>query len=458
VDGAFRRELLERHPTLNFEVDASLFEGLSDKHGKTLQKQGAQATADVAGRDVEKYMDSKDAFLKELSSYGLEMENTADRRLALELWDERGYSIVVDNRDAYYAAQEVRREIERYLLGKESASPVSDAPALAARFNQQDLEALVTSNQKQRDFILALSEFLSKALQLDRGVLKFRRDVLGDSENTISREEADDLVRSPAAQRLSTDFFREAGIPVVGHSARFVSREGASQSLYIEPTGKTITLGSIESQRKFPFRWFTREGRLESPLVNQSSILGRLGKLSEDLSKRHPITVEESTYLTLCGGVIRPRSITGRIENTNYVPAGAYAYTYSTITLTVASWMSPEQVRQAYAKFRRQATSANTYRSKSDRNIAVFRFAWERATLQVPNDLVIGARGTLKFPPWRQLVEEWSKQYPSGHHQRFDQCGYTAEKMFRNAFAAGYRAVTGLKYYVQRPPPQEPER
>jgi hypothetical protein len=81
----------------------------------------------------------------------------------------------------------------------------------------------------------------------------------------------------------------------------------------------------------------------------------------------------------------------------------------------------------------------------------VFRFVIERVTFQVPNDLAIAARGTFKFPPWWQLVEEWNKQYPRGHRKRFDQSGdHTAEKMFRNAFAAGYRAVTGLKYYVQK--------
>jgi hypothetical protein len=123
-------------------------------------------------------------------------------------------------------------------------------------------------------------------------------------------------------------------------------RSSAAQSLYIEPTGKTVTLGSIESQSKFPFRWFTREGRLERPLVNQSSILGRLGQLSERLTKFHSIAIEQAAYLILCGDAIQPHSISGRIENTNYAPAGVHSYNYSTITLTVASWMSPEQVRQ----------------------------------------------------------------------------------------------------------------
>jgi hypothetical protein len=182
------------------------------------------------------------------------MDNTTDHGLALELWDERSYPIIVDNQDVYHAAQVVQREVERYLLGKQqSASPVANAPVLASRFSQENLESLVRSDQKQRDFVLALSEFLSKALQLDRGVMEFRRDVLGDSNNTISREEADDLVRSPAAQRLSIDSFNEAGIPVVGHTANLVPREDGSHLLYAESLGKTVTFDSVEPQRQFFF-------------------------------------------------------------------------------------------------------------------------------------------------------------------------------------------------------------
>jgi hypothetical protein len=192
----------------------------------------------------------------------------------------------------------------------------------------------------------------------------------------------------------------------------------------------------------------------ERALVSQSSVLGRLENLSEDLTEHHPIPVEQAAYLTLCGGIVRPRSISGRVEYTNTEPGMAYGYTHSTITLTVASWMSPEQVRQAYAKLRREAKARNTYRSKSDKNIAVFRFVMERTTPQLPKDLVIGARCALKFPAWRQLVGEWNKQNPIGHPYRFDQSRTgTPEKMFRTAFVAGYRAVTGVKYYVQKPRP-----
>ena len=446
----FEQALLERHPALDFEEDALLYEWLSEKHRKTLQRQGAQSTAEIARQDVEKYFRLKNAFLGELSNLDLDLGDFADQRFALKQWNHYGYSVLFTNHNVYDAVQQAEERVDAYLMGKGAAPSVADATALASRFSQENLEALVASNQKQRDFILAFSEFLSKALQLHSGVQRFRRDVLGGSQNTISHEEADDLVRSPATQLLSIDSFNEAGIHPVEHTAKLVPRKDGTHLLCVEPPGKTVTFGRGELPRQIPFRWFTKDGGLERPFVGRSSLLGRLGKLSEDLTKHHPITVEQAAYLTLCGGVIQPRSISGRIENTNYAPAGTYAYNYSTITLTVASWMSPEQVRQAYAKFRREATANNTYRSKSDKNIAVFRFVIRRAALQVPKDLVIGNRGIFKFPPWRQLVEEWNKQYPSGHRQRFDQHDRTAEKMFRNAFVDGYRAVTGLKYYAPK--------
>ena len=75
----------------------------------------------------------------------------------------------------------------------------------------------------------------------------------------------------------------------------------------------------------------------------------------------------------------------------------------------------------------------------------------EKAEPIPPKDLVPGTRGTFKFPRWRAMVEEWNKSYPEGHKWRFDHSGYTAEKMFRNAFADDYEAVTGQKYYAAKP-------
>jgi hypothetical protein len=92
----FKRELVKQHPELDLEEDAPLFEGLLMTYRKTLQKYGVQATAEVAAQDVEKYVNSKGVFLQELSNYGLDLEDAKDRYLALELWKDRGFYIVVD--------------------------------------------------------------------------------------------------------------------------------------------------------------------------------------------------------------------------------------------------------------------------------------------------------------------------------------------------------------------------
>lgn len=387
---------------MDWEHDALLSEWLSEKYGRTLLRQGPQATAQIASKDATSYFSLKEEFLRQLSDLGLNFKNPVDEEFALKLWDHYDYgrSILFEGIAVRDAAERTAERVNDYLSGQASAAPSVTNPAeLASRFGQVEIEALTGSNQKQRDFILALGEFLSKALQLDRGVVRYRRDVLGGLEKTISHEEADELVRSPAARLLSVDAFSEEAIPVVGHTARLVHIENAPDSLYVEPPGKTVAIASTDTSRQLRFQWFTREGSLGRPLVNRNSILGRLHRLSENLVKDHPLTVEQAAYLVLCGGIVQPRSIYGRIENTNYAPAGAYSYNHSTIALTVASWMSPEQVRRAYAKLRRKATAENTYRSHSDRNIAVFRFVVKRVASQIPKDSLVDALGEFRFPP-----------------------------------------------------------
>jgi hypothetical protein len=442
----FKRELVEQHPALDLEVDPLLYEWLSEKHKKTLRKQGVQAVAEIARRDIKEYFDLKDTFLRELSGYSLDMDDAADHRLALELWNDRGYSIVVDGQDVYRVAKDVESEVSRYVLVKESYPPVVGTEALVSRFHERNLEAPVKLDQKQRDFVSAYSEFISKAIQLDYRILKLRRNVLGDSERTVSHEEATNLVRSPAVQRLPLDFFIETGTPVVGHTAKHVPVEGAPYNLYVEPSARFVNTSEIR-MRPMSFRWIATNGVLEKHPVADSSLLAELQELCIHLAKHHPITEEMVAYLVLCGGTVQVASLAGRVSDTQNAQVGAYAYDHSTITLTVPSWVRPEQVQQAYAKLRAQALAKNRYRSRSDRNIAIFRFVMERAEPLPPKDLVPGTRGTFKFPPWRTLVKEWNKPLPKDHRWRFDQFGYTAEKRFRNAFADGYEAITGKKYY-----------
>jgi len=446
----FKRELIKQHPELDLEEHALLYEWLSEKHKKALQKQGPQATAEIARRDTMKYFDRKDTFLRELSGHGLDLGDIADYRLALELWNEQGYHILFDDKDVYYAAEQVKSEITRHVLLKESRPPVVGKEALVARFHERDLDAPVKLDRKQRDFVSAYSEFISKAIQLDYRILKFRRNVLGDSERTVSHEEATSLVRSPAVQRLPLDFFVEAGTPVVGHTTKPMPIEGAPYHLYVEPPARFVDTSETRVRPR-SFRWVGTNGVLEKHPVADSSVLGDLQVLCKYLAKHHPLTEEMAAYLVLCGETVQVAPLSGRVSNTHDAQAGAYAYDHSTITLTIPSWARPEQVQQAYAKLRAQAWAKNSYRSRSERNIAIFRFVMKRAEPYPPKDLIPGTSGTFKFPPWRELVKEWNQPLPRDHEWRFDHPGYTPEKMFRNAFANGYKAITGKKYYDPKP-------
>jgi hypothetical protein len=452
MDSNFTRELLERYPALDLEEEAPLREWLQEKYRTHLRVQGAHATAEIVAqvRHVESYLAKKTAFLRELSRHGLAMDDAADHHLALKLWvEECGYSIL-EGQDVYNAAEQVESEILRHLKVKELRPLVAYPEALTSRFHERDLDSPVKLDQKQRDFIGAYSEFVSKAIQLDYRILKFRRDVLGDSTRTISHEEATRLIRSPAVQLLALDFFTEAETPVVGHAAQRAPIEGAPGNLFVEPPAQFVDASGISVEPR-SFRWITPSGVLEKHPVAELSVLGKLRDLCKYLSKHHPITEELAAYLVLTGNTLQVAPLSGRVSNTKNAKVGAYTYDHSTITLVVPSWVRPEQVQKAYAKLRAQAWAKNTYRSRSDRNIAIFRFVVERAKPVPPKDLIPGTRGTFDFPPWSGMVEEWNKPLPKGHPWRFDQPGYTAQKMFRNAFADGYKAVTGKKYYDQKP-------
>jgi hypothetical protein len=67
--------------------------------------------------------------------------------------------------------------------------------------------------------IAAFSEYLAKVIATDQGVIRFRERFLGEPTNTLSFEQAQRFVDSPAAQFLSYDFFKQQGIAFTEHEA-----------------------------------------------------------------------------------------------------------------------------------------------------------------------------------------------------------------------------------------------
>ena len=441
----FKEQLLEHNPTLDLEEESQLYEWLRWKYQKTLQKQGPQATANIAEKDIREYFRTKESFVQGLFRFGLNSTRSTHQQYADKLWRECAQSILEDGFDVYMQINNLRSRVGDFLHGEAVAQP---APLEGLASNLGGSDEPIRYGAKQREFVKALSQFVSKGVQLHYRVSAFRRDVLGDSERTISHEEATEFVRSPAIQRLPLSFFTEAGIPVVGHTVERMPTKGAPHNLYVEPPARFIDVSGTQVELE-SCRWINPSGVLEKHPVAHDSVLGNLRSVCRYFAKHHPITEELAAYLVLCGGLVTVPGLLGKFSRTTNAHAGSYDYDHSTITLTVQSWVTPEQVRQAYARLRGQAIVGNTYRSKSDKNVAVFQFVMERVKLLPPKEPVPGTRGVFKFPRWRLMVEEWNKQCPPG--QRFNQKDRKAEKKFRKAFEAGYQNVTGHKYFAQNP-------
>jgi len=112
---------------------------------------------------------------------------------------------------------------------------------------------------------------------------------LGDPDLTISHEQATNLVGSPAVQRLALDFFKQTGVPMVGHTAKRMPVEGSPWNLYIEPPARLVDASGTQT-KPMSFRWINPSGVLEKHDVVDGSVLRDLGELCSDLARRHPIT------------------------------------------------------------------------------------------------------------------------------------------------------------------------
>lgn len=264
------------------------------------------------------------------------MDRDADHQFALDLWREYGYSILTGAQGIPNAAEEAKKQIDSYLRGRASSSVPIDGDAIAARFRERNVGAPVNLDNKQREFVRAYSEFISKAIQLDYRILRFRRDVLGNPQRTISHEEATKFIRSPASQRLPLEVFVESGVPVIGHVAQHMPTEDAPNNLYVEPPAQFVNAGDIRVEPK-SFRWIATNGMLERHPVAASSVLARLQDLVRYLAKHHPITEELAAYLVLCGGTVQVTQLSARVTDTVDAKLGAYTYDHSTITLTIPS-------------------------------------------------------------------------------------------------------------------------
>jgi hypothetical protein len=302
----------------------------------------------------------------------------------------------------------------------------------------------------------AFSEYVAKIVAVDAEVMRFRGRMLGDPLGTLSREEANEVVLSPASRFLDVGRFRELCMPVdrktiVLESYETVKQDGRSllqATISVNPPGVTKTVFNLPPSQEIPlpnFVWpWGETNRPETFRVWQHSVLGELHKVSVRLAKEHPWSVEDAALFILTGETLFLSPFTLRTLKSE-PGVDAHKYKHGEITLTVAPWVPGEVVLEAYRKIRQSLGYNN--RRPSQRYVALFRFVVAQSEVHiVKKGGIFGRwRARLSLPKWKELRSEWNESYPTKHPWHYGQKDPHA-KLFRRDFVRAQEAIIGTPY------------
>ena len=259
----------------------------------------------------------------------------------------------------------------------------------------------------QSERIQALSEYVAKRASFTPGVRHFRATYLGG--RTLTDDEADAFLTSPATRILGQRTFEEYGIPYLGHMATIAAEEKPVDKrwevtvhgqIHIEPPGVTIPfnysghpMGMGEGEG--PLRYRDKEGwSIDVPDIWPSSVLSELQKLSADLAHYNPWDEYETAWFVLTGDAptVSPLEIHVRHKSLTHISR-------SLISMEIEPWLPAQTVMQKYRILQKRLLGGEN-RPLSMRNLAVLRFV----TAQT-ND-----RGG--HPSWNDMLEAWNTAHP----------------------------------------------
>jgi hypothetical protein len=294
----------------------------------------------------------------------------------------------------------------------------------------------------------AIGERLALSGTLDLPVQRFRREVLADQ--LLTSDQAFALVGSPAASRFSRDWFERWRVPVVGHTATWVTgstvyherkdRHYEWDAIIVDPPGRDFISwvpDPYHSYDKLPCLELLADlrGRSSRTLddcfravaVYPGSILGDLREVSRTLAEESGRRWREgqAAWFVLTGEPVAPIVLAGEVAAGDDQP-------YGTITLKVEPWIPAETVFKVYRDLQLGALERNPH-APSSRNLAVFGFVVRRWR----ENLVSVGRGQKKVPekpPWRELMEAWNRSNPDSAYNNY--------KNFHRDF---YRAADALR-------------
>ncbi len=278
----------------------------------------------------------------------------------------------------------------------------------------------------------ALCLYWAKLAEAEKGVRRFRKDVLGGA--AVSESVARGLIHSPAASVLSLESFKRNQIPIVGHTAEFLRYEKANPFerpywaravLRITwPGGETVTNPRMEGPAPMETLAFWDGQKLVPIAPWRFSLLRRLHEVAADLCRHYPWEPQDAAWLILTGEAPWAPPLTARVTGPDQIR------NHGTITITAAHWVPKDAVTKFYAEVKSRVDSAPT---PSLRRLAVFRFVAEQSS-GITERFVYG----LNIPSWRSLQARWNEEYPPEHEWH-----YRDVRNFRRDYTEASKSLTG---------------
>ncbi len=229
------------------------------------------------------------------------------------------------------------------------------------------------------------------------GVIRFRQEVLGG--RSLGSDEALNLVESPLAAYVSSDWFESKGVPILGHAANVVDWESRSEGgenrervvFFVDPPGQNVEVfgRGIRDRQRNRLQYVTDEGYVETWWVERESVLHRLNLASNALANALFADAAGASSFILTGKW-PPR------------PPLEAEMGIATITLTAAPWISATTLRSFFLQLQRRYREGDN-RPVSEKARAVLLFVTEHTD----------ERG--ERPSFDKLTPMWNERYPEWH-------------------------------------------
>ncbi len=281
----------------------------------------------------------------------------------------------------------------------------------------------------------AFSLYLAKLASEDPKVKNFRREVLDDGA-FLSKEEAEAFIYSPATALFHAAWFKEEGVPFVGHTVRVLELEILSSrrprrlrgKAKVEWDGGEIVSpfeGAVLSSDPFERK---AVGSESVPALKKSVISGLL-LLDEHLRGRFPWRPLHQDVLEVPMFVLT--GIPPWVEPFRATVPEGYPDLYQTVDITVWPWVPVEEVTSLYESVRKELNPTPTTSAK---RLALFMFVLEHPEVEVAH---VGERP--KVPSWRELHRLWNKHFPRGNEWH-----YKDVRNFQRDFKEAFDQITNF--------------